>query len=168
MCQLQKLRPDLAIVPLRGNVDTRLRKLEAGEVDGMVVAVAGLSRLGHRERIDAVLSVADSLPAVGQGALALQCRADDQQTLARLQRLNHLPTSLTVKAERAFLIRLQGDCKTPLAGHAVLAGDDLVLDGLIGSPDGTQIVRGSARGPMEDAERLGTELADRLLGQGLT
>ncbi len=166
MCQLRRLRPDLHIVPLRGNVDTRLRKLEAGEMDAMVLAVAGLARLGHRERIDAALSLTDSLPAVGQGALSLQCRENDAATRALLAQLHDDAAGVAVTAERAFLRRMQGDCKTPLAGYATLSGDEVLLDGLVGRPDGGEILREQVRGPRADAERLGMELADRLLARG--
>jgi hydroxymethylbilane synthase len=166
LCQLKVRRPDLEVVPLRGNVDTRVRKLEAGELQSIVLACAGLRRLGHTARITAVLSTDESLPAIGQGALAIECRADDAATRARLAKLDHSPTARAVTAERAFLRRLSGDCKTPLAAHATLDGDTLTLDGLVGAPDGSQIVRESASAPVADGDRLGTELAERLLARG--
>ena len=166
VCQLKARRPDLEIVPLRGNVDTRVRKVDAGELDAIVLACAGLKRLGHGARITAALSTAESLPAIGQGALAIECRVDDPETLARLQRLDHRVTAHAVAAERAFLARLQGDCKTPLAAHATVDGARLSLEGLVGAPDGSKILRHVLEGTTEDAAALGTALAEELLKQG--
>jgi len=166
VCQLKARRPDLEIVPLRGNVDTRVRKVDAGELDAIVLACAGLKRLGHGARITAALSTAESLPAIGQGALAIECRVDDPETLARLQRLDHRVTAHAVAAERAFLARLQGDCKTPLAAHATVDGARLSLEGLVGAPDGSKLLRHTLEGTTEDAAALGTALAEELLKQG--
>ncbi|HEY7954201.1 MAG TPA: hydroxymethylbilane synthase, partial [Polyangia bacterium] len=166
LCQLKARRPDLDVLPLRGNVDTRLRKLDEGELDAVVLACAGLKRLGHENRITCALSFSESLPAIGQGALAIECRSGDAPTLARLAALAHLPTALAVSAERAFLVRLSGDCKTPLAAHAELAGGKLILDGLVGAPDGTEILRAQREGAPEEGERLGRELAEELLARG--
>jgi len=141
VCQLKSRRPDLDVVPLRGNVDTRIRKLDACELDAMILACAGLKRLGHAARITAALSTAESLPAIGQGALAIECRADDPETLARLAKLDDRTTAHAVAAERAFLRRLQGDCKTPLAAHATVDGDKLRIEGLVGAPDGSKLLR---------------------------
>lgn len=166
LCQLRRLRPDLAIVPLRGNVDTRLRKIDAGELDAAVLAVAGLARLGHRERIDAVLSTADSLPAVGQGALALQCREDDAAARKLLARLEDPAARVAVDAERAFLGHLGGDCRTPLAAHGTLTGDTLTLEGFVADPEGTALVRARVAGPAASAAALGVALAQQLLDAG--
>jgi hydroxymethylbilane synthase len=167
VCQLRALRPDLEIVPLRGNVDTRVRKLDEGELDAIVLACAGLKRLGHAARITAALSVEDSLPAIGQGALAIECRAADDATRARLAALDHRPTALAVLAERGFLARLEGDCKTPLGAHATLAGGDrLQLDGLVGAVDGSAIVRGRLDGDAADGPAIGRALAEQLLARG--
>jgi hydroxymethylbilane synthase len=166
VCLLRAQRRDLDVFPLRGNVDTRLGKLDAGQMDAMVLAVAGLTRLGHAARITRTLDVATSLPAIGQGALAIQTRAGDAETRARAAALDHAPTATAVAAERAFLARLDGSCRTPLAAHATLDGDRLTLDGLVGRTDGSEILRDGIDGPAADAARLGRELAERLLGRG--
>ncbi len=166
VCQLKARRPDLELVPLRGNVDTRLRKLDAGELDAVVLACAGLKRLGHGDRISAALSTEESLPAIGQGALAIECRGDDAETLARLGRFDDRTTRLAVVAERAFLRRLSGDCKTPLAAHAVVDGNKLALEGLVGAPDGSRLVRHRLEGSAGDGEAIGTALAEELLLRG--
>src|SRR5262249_19098311 len=156
-------RPDLEVLPLRGNVDTRLGKVERGELDAIVLACAGLKRLGHAERITAALATTESLPAIGQGALAIECRVDDPETRARLAKLNDRPTEQAVTAERAFLRRLSGDCKTPLAAHARVAGPRLELEGLVGAPDGSRLVRQRLEGGADDGEALGRALAEALL-----
>jgi hydroxymethylbilane synthase len=166
VCQLKARRPDLELVPLRGNVDTRVRKVDAGELDAIVLACAGLKRLGHAARITAALSTAESLPAIGQGALAIECRDDDAETLARLHKLDHRGTAHAVTAERAFLRRLQGDCKTPLAAHATIDGARLTIEGLVGAPDGSQLLRHALEGTTEDADAVGNALAEELLRQG--
>jgi hydroxymethylbilane synthase len=166
MCQLKARRPDLDIVPLRGNVDTRVRKVDAGELDAIVLACAGLKRLGHGARITAALSTAESLPAIGQGALAIECRVDDPETLARLAKLDDRTTAHAVAAERAFLRRLSGDCKTPLAAHATVDGARLSIEGLVGAPDGSKILRHRLEGTTEDAAAVGHALAEELLAQG--
>jgi len=166
VCQLKARRPDLDVVPLRGNVDTRVRKVDAGELDAIVLACAGLKRLGHGARITAALSTAESLPAIGQGALAIECRVDDPETLARLQRLDHRVTAHAVAAERAFLARLQGDCKTPLAAHATVDGARLSIEGLVGAPDGSKLLRHKLEGTTEDAADVGNALAEELLKMG--
>jgi hydroxymethylbilane synthase len=165
-CQLRARRADLDVVPLRGNVDTRLGKLDAGALDAVVLACAGLRRLGHADRITSALSVEESLPAIGQGALALECRAADAATRARLEPLDDRATAIAVAAERAFLARLGGGCQTPLGGHAELDGDRLRLDGLVGLPDGSRLVRDRIEGAAADAEGLGRALAEQLLGRG--
>ncbi len=166
VCQLKARRPDLELVPLRGNVDTRLKKVQAGELDAIVLACAGLKRLGHAAAITASLSIEESLPAIGQGALAIECRTDDAATRARLAVLHHPATAHAVEAERGFLGRLEGDCKTPLAAHGILRGERVVLEGLVASPDGATILRQTLEGSAADGARLGCDLAELLLARG--
>jgi hydroxymethylbilane synthase len=166
MCQLKAARPDLDIVALRGNVDTRLRKVQAGELDAIVLACAGLRRLGHGDAITAALSLEESLPAIAQGALAIECRADDPDTRRRLDAMNHPPTAQAVTVERGFLARLSGDCKTPLAAHAVLLVERITVDGLVGAPDGSRIVRDTLTGSPDEGAALGARLAEVLLAKG--
>jgi hydroxymethylbilane synthase len=165
-CLLKAARPDLEVVPLRGNVETRLRKAEEMGLAGTVLAVAGLVRLGLQRHITEVLSLELSLPAVGQGALALEARTSDAQTLSRALTLEHRPSRLAVEAERAFLARLEGGCTIPLGGHAVLEGEQLWLRGFVGSPDGSEVLRGERRGPATAGAALGRALAEELLGRG--
>jgi hydroxymethylbilane synthase len=166
ICQLRARRPDLALVPLRGNVDTRVRKVDAGELDAIVLACAGLKRLGYGARITAPLGFEESLPAIGQGALAIECRRDDAGTRARLAPLKHAATEQAVTAERAFLQRLAGDCKTPLAAHAVVTGDRVRIVGLVGATDGSELLRDELSGAASDAELLGRMLAEKLVAAG--
>lgn len=167
VCQLRRLRPDLTIVPLRGNVDTRLRKLHAGELDAAVLAAAGLQRLGLGEHIAACFAPAEMLPACGQGALAVQCRGDDEKTRAHLAALADAETAAATAAERAFSLRLGGSCQTPLGGHARrVAPGQLHLVGLVGSVDGTQVVCGERIGAEADPAGLGVALAEQLLAAG--
>jgi hydroxymethylbilane synthase len=167
MCQLRAARPDLRLESLRGNVDTRLAKLDAGEVDAIVLAVAGLLRLGRADRIAERLAPSRCLPAVGQGVLAIETRTGDDATMARVRRAIHdEDTARCVAAERAFLARLEGGCQTPIACHAVLAGGVLEVDGLVGSPDGSLIVRAEASGKPGAAEVVGRTLAEALLAGG--
>jgi hydroxymethylbilane synthase len=167
ICQLKAKRPDLRITALRGNVDTRLRKLDAGEYDAIVLAAAGLVRLGHGDRISERLPLHISLPAIGQGALGLETRADDAATIARIRRVLHDEgAAACVNAERSFLARLHGGCQTPLAGHAQLNDSLLRMDGLVGSLDGSTILRESAEAPVGDAVTLGRDLAEKLLARG--
>jgi hydroxymethylbilane synthase len=165
-CQLKEKRPDLEIVPLRGNVQTRLRKVEELPLDAAVLAHAGLKRLGLEWRATELLEAEVSLPAVGQGVLGIEARAGDAETKARLAVLEHGPTRQVVVAERAFLARLEGGCTVPLAAYAVLQGGELWLRGLIGRPDGTKVVRGERRGPAATGARLGEDLAADLLQRG--
>jgi len=165
-CQLTALRPDLQILSLRGNVNTRLAKLEAGDFDAIILAAAGLLRLGFGERITAYLDTTVSLPAIGQGAVGIECRRDDPEVNQLIAVLNHRPTQIRVDAERAMNHRLEGGCQVPIAGHAVLEDDKLVLRGLVGYPDGSRVVRGEIRGPAAEAAQLGTTLADDLLSRG--
>ncbi|HEX2011828.1 MAG TPA: hydroxymethylbilane synthase [Roseateles sp.] len=164
--QLLARRPDLKIQFLRGNVNTRLAKLDAGEYDAMILAAAGLIRLGFEERIRSSLSAEDSLPAVGQGAVGIECRTADAEIHALLAPLHHRETALRVTAERALNKRLNGGCQVPIACYAVLEGDQLWLRGLVGQPDGGQLLRAEARAASVDAEALGVKVADELLEQG--
>jgi len=161
---LRHLRPDLVIMPLRGNVDTRLRKLAAGDVDAIVLAAAGLHRLGltvaHAEALDPAVFV----PAIGQGALAIAARADDTAPL--LGWLDDASTRAAITAERAFMHAIGGSCHTPLAAHATVTADALALDALVASPDGTRVLRGDCRGARLAAADLGRAMADELLARG--
>ncbi len=165
-CQLLAKRPDLDIRDLRGNVNTRLAKLDAGDYDAIVLACAGLLRLDMAERIQQRISADWILPAVGQGAIGLEARADDEDTLALLAPLHHADSADRILAERALNERLQGGCQVPIASHAVLEGDQLWLRGLVGETDGSRIIFSEARGPRKQAEQLGQQLADDLLANG--
>jgi len=166
-CQLSAARPDLTIVPLRGNVDTRLRKLDEGQLDAILLAAAGLVRLGHAHRIVERLDLGRFLPAIGQGMLAIETRAGDAEMLALCRRALHdQDTADCAALERAFLARLGGSCTTPLACHATLQGDQLAAEGLVGAPDGSRIVRDRIGGPRTAGAALGRELAEKLLAQG--
>jgi hydroxymethylbilane synthase len=167
--QLRERDPLLTIEPLRGNVNTRLRKLDEGRYDGIILAAAGLKRLGFGARIAALLDPDESLPAVGQGALALECRADRPDVIAALAPLADLETTLAVTAERAFSRALAGSCHTPLAGYAMLRHGELWLRGLLASRDGKEVMRGERSAPVADAasaDALGTALADEFLARG--
>ncbi len=164
--QLLHVRPDLNIALLRGNLDTRLRKLDEGEYEGIVVAAAGLRRLGWSDRATELLPPDVSLPAVGQGAMGLEGRADDGFVRELAARLDHRPTRVAVTAERALLERLEGGCQVPIAAHATIAGEALTMIAMIAGVDGRRMVRDSIRGPVQDAHRLGVRLAERLLAQG--
>ena len=164
--QLLARRPDLKIQFLRGNVNTRLAKLDAGEYDAIILAAAGLIRLGFEDRIRSSISVEDSLPAGGQGAVGIECRTGDSEIHGLLAPLHHQDTALRVTAERALNKRLNGGCQVPIACYAVLEGDQLWLRGLVGQPDGGQLLRAEARAAAVDAEALGVKVADELLEQG--
>ena len=164
--QLLNARPDVRIEMLRGNLDTRLRKLREGQFDAIVLAAAGLHRLHWTHEITEYLDPCLSLPAIGQGALGIEGRADDQFVRSVLVRLNDVQTQITVMAERALLHRLEGGCQVPIAGHAVLTDDQLSLEGLVASVDGKTIIRDRIHGTSRDAEALGVQLADRLLARG--
>jgi hydroxymethylbilane synthase len=151
---------------LRGNVNTRLAKLDAGEYDALILASAGLKRLGFHDRIRAEIAPERSLPAVGQGALGIEARLGDARVAALVAPLNHEPTAQRVRAERAMNRRLQGGCQVPIAGYAELAGDTLSLRALVGSVDGREILRDAIAGPAAEAEALGVALAERLLAAG--
>ncbi|SNS62266.1 hydroxymethylbilane synthase [Pseudomonas segetis] len=164
--QLLARRPDLTINFLRGNVNTRLAKLDAGEYDAIILAAAGLIRLGFGERIRDSISVEDSLPAGGQGAVGIECRTADAEIQALLEPLNHRETSLRVTAERALNKRLNGGCQVPIACYAIIEGKQLWLRGLVGQPDGGLLLSAESRAPLADAEALGVAVAEDLLGQG--
>lgn len=165
-CQLAARRPDLRILPLRGNVNTRLRKLDLGDFDAIILASAGLKRLGFQARIRALLPIDESLPAIGQGAIGIECRRDDAETNALLAPLHHPDTAACVEAERAMNRRLHGGCQVPIAGHATLANGYLTVRGLVGEPDGSRVLRDEVRGAMAGASALGEALAGRLLARG--
>jgi hydroxymethylbilane synthase len=164
--QLMAARPDLRIEPLRGNVDTRLRRLDAGAMDAIVLACAGLMRLGLESRITARLDPAISLPAVAQGVIGIECRGADTRTLALLRVLEHGDTRIAMDAERAFALRLGGSCQSPIAAHARLEGRRLILDGLVAEPDGSRLLRDSLAGGVDAPAALGHQLAERILAAG--
>ncbi len=164
--QLRAVRPDLDVRPIRGNVDTRIRKATSGEFDAVVLAVAGLKRLGRERQATEYLPVDVLLPAVGQGALAIEARQDDSETLKLIGALEHSPTRQAVTAERAFLAALGGGCRAPIAAYGEIKGNTLLLRGLVASEDGSQIIKGQASGPARDPASLGRRLADQLLAQG--
>jgi hydroxymethylbilane synthase len=166
LSQLKHLRPDLVIKELRGNVDTRLRKLDEGQYDAIILATAGLRRLGLEKRISVPIEIEEMLPAVGQGALAVETRGDDEETLRLLAALNHQQTRAACMAERALLRELGGGCQLPIAAHAVVNEDRLRLDGLVADPSGETIIRDSIEGATSSAEQLGSELAVRLRERG--
>lgn len=165
-CQLKEARPDLVIKELRGNVGTRLGKLDAGEFDAIILAAAGLKRLKLEQRIRSFIEPEQSLPAVGQGAVGIECRLDDTRLRELLAPLSHAETTDRVLCERAMNLTLEGGCQVPIGSYALLEGGDLWLRALVGEPDGSHIVRGEIRGPRQDAERLGVELANQLLANG--
>ena len=165
-CQLRAAYPQLQVLDLRGNVNSRLAKLDAGEFDAVILAAAGLKRLGFADRIRACLDPSVSLPAVGQGAVCIECRRDDQKINELISALNHAPTTVRVRAERAMNAHLEGGCQVPIGAYAELDGEMLHLRGLVGAPDGSHIVRGEIRGPGKQAEDLGIALAQDLLGRG--
>lgn len=165
-CQIRAARPDLQIKDLRGNVGTRLAKLDAGNYDAIILAAAGLKRLKLEERITSFISAEDSLPANGQGAVGIECRTDDTRVKALLAPLEHLETRLRVIAERAMNTRLEGGCQVPIGAYAEIEGDTLSLRGLVGNPDGTQVIEASTSGHKNDAEQLGEALAEELLSKG--
>jgi hydroxymethylbilane synthase len=164
--QLLHHRPDLEIEEIRGNVPTRLRKFDESDLDGMVLAYAGVYRLGLGERISELVPFEIMLPAVGQGAVAIEIRSSDERTAKAVAKLNHEPTRICIIAERAFLHRLEGGCQVPIGAHATLDGDSVVLEGLVGSLDGTVVFRERIEGRADEAEKLGTQLADSLIAIG--
>jgi hydroxymethylbilane synthase len=164
--QLCASRPDLKITALRGNVDTRLRKLDAGDMQAIVLACAGLIRLGLEARIAARLDTALCMPAVTQGVIGIECRKSDARTRALLSVLEHPATRLTMEAERAFAARLGGSCQSPIAAFAELDGDGITLQGLVAEPDGSRLLRDTLSGSTEVPEALGRQLAERMLAAG--
>jgi hydroxymethylbilane synthase len=164
--QLYALRPDLRIEALRGNVDTRVRRLDDGDLEAILLACAGLVRLGLDSRISTRLDPDVCLPAVGQGVIGIECREDDTATRELLQVLEHPATRCVLEAERAFAARLGGSCQSPIAAHAQLHAQQLSVAGLVAEPDGSRMLRDSIRGGIEDAASLGTQLAERLLTAG--
>jgi hydroxymethylbilane synthase len=164
--QLLAARPDLRIEPLRGNVETRLQRLADGNLDAIVLACAGLMRLGLESRITSRLDMKVSLPAVGQGVIGVECRRDDPRSRELLKPLEHAATRIALDAERAFSRRLGGSCQSPIAAHAELAGGGLTLDGLVAEPDGSRLFRDSISGAADEAQVLGERLADRVLAAG--
>lgn len=165
-CQLRARRPDLVIKDLRGNVNTRLAKLDDGQYDAIILACAGLKRLGMGHRIKSALSAEQSLPAVGQGAVGIEARLDDARIIALLKPLSHEATRIRVVAERAMNTRLEGGCQVPIGSYAILEGEQLWLRGLVGRPDGSAMVEGEVRGLAKDAEQLGQQLGQQLLDDG--
>ena len=185
-CQLLSIRPDLKIAQLRGNLDTRLRKLDEGQFDAIILAAAGVKRLGWAERITEVIEPEVSLPAIGQGAIGIECRVDDEFINKLIAPLNHSETSICVRAERACLKKLEGGCQVPIAAHARLVQKSevrsqkpedkdsslftvhysLIMDGLVGSVSGDRIIKSHIEGNPKDAESLGIKLAEDLLSKG--
>jgi hydroxymethylbilane synthase len=164
--QLKALRGDVVIKDLRGNVDTRVRKLDEGQYDALILASAGLIRLGLENRISALIASSEMLPAVGQGAISIETRADDEVAVSASSRLNHRETELACRAERSFLRSLGGGCQFPIAAHATIEGNDLKLEGLVAKPDGSEILRDQMAGVTDQADLIGVQLAERLLAQG--
>ncbi|NOY39466.1 MAG: hydroxymethylbilane synthase [Nitrospirae bacterium] len=165
-CQLLNIRPDLRIAQLRGNLDTRLKKLDEGQFDAIILAAAGVKRLGWHERITEVLPPGISLPAIGQGAVGIECRAGDDFINTLIMPLNHLETSVCVRAERAFLKRLEGGCQVPVGAYARLIEGKVVMEGLVGSISGERIIREQMEGDQDIAESIGIRLAEDLLSRG--
>lgn len=164
--QLLGLRPDLRIESLRGNLDTRIRKMEEGLFDAVILAVAGIRRLGWEKKITQYLPPEVSLPAIGQGALGVEIRRDDPETLEAVSFLDDPETGYAVRAERGFLRRLEGGCQVPIASFGRAEGEAIFLEGLVGRPDGSRIIRGNAKGSVADPESLGVALAEELLRRG--
>ena len=165
-CQLKALRPDLDILSLRGNVGTRLSKLDNGDYDAIILASAGLIRLGLADRIASFIDVEQSLPAAGQGAVGIECRTDDMQVQTLLAPLADAETTYCVRAERAMNNHLQGGCQVPIGGYAVLQQGQLYLRALVGDIDGSRIIRAEGKSAVENAEILGVKIAEQLLAQG--
>jgi hydroxymethylbilane synthase len=163
---VRALRPDLDIRDLRGNVNTRLAKLDNGDYDAIILAAAGLLRLEMPERIAAFIEPEISLPANGQGAVGIECRNDDERVKALISPLEHSETRIRVLAERAMNRRLEGGCQVPIGAYALVSGDQVHIRGLVGAVDGSEILRDEVSGPVDSAEQLGTQLAEQLLAQG--
>jgi hydroxymethylbilane synthase len=165
-CQLLNIRPDLKITQLRGNLETRFRKLDEGQFDAMILAVAGVKRLGWDNRITEVLDQQICLPAIGQGAVGIECRTDDRDMMELIAPLDHQETSICVRAERALLRRLEGGCQVPIAAHAVIQDNRLIMDGLVGSITGDRLIKERLEGSPQEAEIIGRKLAETLLLKG--
>ena len=165
-CQIRERRPDLNIVDLRGNVNSRLKKLDEGQFDAIILAAAGLKRLGFGDRIRKIIDSSISLPAIGQGAVGIECRLNDSRVNDLLAPLNDELTSICVQAERAMNTRLEGGCQVPIGGYAIMQNNQLWLRGLVGQPDGSKIIRGEIRGSTDQLEQLGIALAEDLLSRG--
>jgi len=165
-CQIKERYPDAEIISLRGNVNTRLAKLDAGDYDAIILASAGLKRLGMAERITQCLATTISLPAIGQGAIGIECRVNDVETNELLRALHDDETGVCVCAERAMNARLKGGCQVPIAGFAELKNNQLVMRGLVGSPDGSVLYRSERSATVDEAETLGRLIAEDLLSQG--
>lgn len=164
--QIRHLRPDLKIASVRGNVETRLSKLESGEFDAVVLAAAGLKRLGFGSRISARLDFDECLPAIGQGAIGIECRADNEELITALQQVQHPGTRRCLDAERSLAAKLEASCESPVAAYAEVRDGELLLRGLVASPDGTKVISGRRRGRLIDAEWLGQDLARELIENG--
>lgn len=164
--QLLAVRPDLKIVDLRGNVDTRLRKLDEGQMDAIILAAAGLERLGHADRIREIIPTTVCLPAVGQGALAIECRSDNKEVRDMLAFLNDLPTKQATDAERAFLGLIEGGCQVPIGVHAEVENDNVKIEAVIASLDGSKVLRNNITGPAANAADLGRKLGQKMLAEG--
>jgi hydroxymethylbilane synthase len=160
--QVRRLRPDIEVCPLRGNVHSRLRKVEDGEIDATILGVAGLNRLGLASAATQVLSIDEFLPAVGQGAIAIEARTDDDKTRELLDAINHVRTSIAVTVERAFLTVLEGSCRTPIAGHATVLGGNIEFRGMILPPDGVTAYETRRYGKISDAARIGADAGAEL------
>ena len=164
--QLLKIRPDMEMVIIRGNVETRINKLEAENLDAVILAAAGLKRLGFTDKVAEYLPTDLSIPAIGQGALGIECRLDNEDVKSTIDFFNHPATAYAVRAERALLWRCEGGCQVPIAAFGEVEGDQLKLNGFIASVDGKTSVRGSISGPAEECEKLGITLAEQLLKDG--
>jgi hydroxymethylbilane synthase len=164
--QLLHFRSDFELIPLRGNLDTRLKKLKSMNLDAIVLALAGVKRLGFDEKITEIIPPEVSLPAIGQGALGIETRMADQEVESQIRLLNDRDSSIAINAERAFLKKLEGGCQVPIAAFARIVDTTLHIDGLVGTIDGKRLIRHHVEGPIERAESLGVELAEILLGQG--
>jgi hydroxymethylbilane synthase len=164
--QLLHFRSDFELVPLRGNLDTRMRKLETMNIDGIILAYAGVRRLGFEDSITEVIPIEISLPAIGQGALGIETRIEDEEVEEKINFLNDPESSVAISAERAFLKRLGGGCQVPIAAFGRIVGPTLQMDGMVGRTDGNRLIRHHMEGPLEEAESLGIELAEILLNKG--
>jgi hydroxymethylbilane synthase len=164
--QLRHARPDMVIQPLRGNLDTRLKKLQTENLDAIVLAAAGVKRLDLEHKITEYLSPDIILPAIGQGALCIETRNDDPIVGPLVEALDHGPTRTVVQGERAFLHRLEGGCQVPIAGHGKISQDQFILTGLVAEVDGSRLIKAERRGPMDSSEAIGIDLAEELLAKG--